>query len=123
MQLNDEFNKILPYDYGMKRATGIDNIFRAKDRMKQLTQLADIETYEQCLVKAQIDLKMGPIKSVLHQNLLCEVKALEQEHPLSSLIMSAVKNTHSKQHSTLKPLVRGIYELCKASETLNYRPF
>lgn len=62
MQLNDEFNKILPYDYGMKRATGIDNIFRAKDRMKQLTQLADIETYEQCLVKAQIDLKMGPIK-------------------------------------------------------------
>ena len=37
--------------------------------------------------------------------------------------MNAVQNTHSQQHATLNPTVRGIYSLTKASETINYRPF
>ena len=37
MQLSEEFHKILPYDFGTKRAPGIDNLFRAKERTKQLS--------------------------------------------------------------------------------------
>lgn len=116
LELSSEFYTIIPHAFGMRVPPVINTPAMVKEKLDMLDALAEIETATKLIKTDDKDVDDVHPADIHYDRLKCEIKPLPTSHPMHSVIVDYVANTHGKTHYIkVKPF--DIFEINREGES------